>query len=70
LSAFGGTRDKAVRNSMSIHSSRNSVSDSSFISATDDPNVLQRQKVDDKLRLKKQKQAEKRFTKLKNLKNP
>lgn len=66
----GGLRDKANRNSFAAQSSQNSLSDSSFISATDDPSAVQRQKLDEKLRVKKQKQAEKRFTKLKNMKNP
>ena len=64
-SAFG--REDVKRVSMSVHSH---VSSDSFVSAPDSPNAQKRYMLEQKLRIKKQKQAEKKFTQIKSMKNP
>ena len=52
---------------MSIHSA--AVSDTSFVSAPDSPDAAKRQQLEQKLRIKKQKQAEKQYAKLRQMKD-
>ena len=61
-----GGRDDVRQKSMSLHSHASSAS---FVSAPDSPDAQKRHALEQKLRLKKQKQAEKKFTDLKNMKN-
>ena len=60
-------REDVKRVSMSVHSHNSS---DSFVSAPDSPNAQKRHMLEQKLRIKKQKQAEKKFSKIKSMKNP
>ena len=60
-------REDVKRVSMSVHSHNSS---DSFVSAPDSPNAQKRYMLEQKLRIKKQKQAEKKFSMIKSMKNP
>jgi len=65
-----GRRPSAMRNSLVLPREEEGDGDSdSFVSAQDSPSALQRQLLEQKLRAKKQKQAEKKFAQLKKEKN-
>ena len=64
-SAYG--RDDVKRVSMSVHSH---ASSDSFVSAPDSPSAQKRMMLEQKLRQKKQKQAEKKFSQIRSMKNP